>query len=128
MPNVFVSYRESDAVKARRLASDLSAAGHRVWFAEWEISLGDSIVGKINQGLGQAQYLVLCCSKDGQDSPWMSREWMSALACQLDGHGVRILPILLSGGAPPPILADLRYADLMIDWNKGLRELLTAIK
>jgi len=61
-------------------------------------------------------------------SPWMSREWMSALARQLDGHGVRLLPLRLSGGEPPALLADIRYADLVADWDRGVQELLAAIR
>ena len=61
-------------------------------------------------------------------APWMSREWMSALARQLDGHAVKLLPVRLSGGEPPAILADIKYADLVKDWDGGVRALLRAIR
>jgi hypothetical protein len=128
MAKVFVSYRRRDLPQVERLASEIRAAGHNVWFDEWEISLGDSVVQKIGEGLAGAAYLVLCCSPAGTDSGWMGREWMSALARQLNGAGIYILPVLLSGGTPPAILADLRYADLSRDWHLGVRELLSAIR
>jgi hypothetical protein len=53
---------------------------------------------------------------------------MSTLARQLNGHNVKILPIRLTGGQPPAILADIKYLDLMKDWNRGVSELLRAIK
>ncbi len=53
---------------------------------------------------------------------------MSSLARQLNGYGVKVLPIRLTGGEPPAILADLRYADLSDDWDKGLRQLLRALE
>jgi hypothetical protein len=128
MANVFISHRRADVVPAERLAEQLRAAGHRVWFDEWEIGLGDSIVGRMNEGLEGASYLVLCYSADGVDAPWIGREWLSALARQLQGQGVKILPVLLTGGRPPAILADIRHADLCADWDRGLAELLKAIR
>lgn len=128
MANVFISYRRNDAALAVRLAEEVRAAGHRVWFDEWEIGLGDSIVGRMNEGLAGAAYVVVCYSSSGVESAWISREWLSTLARQLAGHGVKLLPVLLSGGEPPAILADLRYADLTADWRGGMAELLRALK
>ncbi len=129
MANVFVSHRRSDTAEAERLATELRNAGHQVWFDEWNIGLGDSIVQRMNEGLTGATYVVLCYSGAGVDAPWIGREWMSALARQLEGRGVKILPVLLTGGGESPaILADLRYADLVKDWNKGVAELLRAVR
>ena len=127
MPNVFISHRKSDAALAERLAQELEIAGHQTWFDEWEINIGDSIVERINQGLDGMAYLVLCYSSSGM-SPWVDREWMSALSRQLSGQPVKILPVLLSGGGAPAILADIKYANLVKDWDKGVLDLLRAIK
>lgn len=128
MANVFISHRSADDVQAERLAGAIRAAGHRVWLDEWEVAVGDSIVERINKGLEGATYLVLCYSSSGVLTPWMGREWMSALARQLNGHGVKLLPVRLTGGRPPAILNDLKYADLVSDWPTGLLQLLGAIK
>jgi len=128
MARVFISYRRSDLPEIERLADEIRAAGHNVWFDEWEIRLGDSIVQRMEEGLESATHLVLCCSAAGVNTRWMSREWMSALARQLNGVGVRVLPVLLAGSAPPAILADLRYVDLGRDWSTGVHELLRALR
>ena len=128
MANVFISHRGSDAQEAERLADEIRNAGHQVWLDKWNISLGDSIVERMNEGLEGATYVVVCYSSSGVTSPWMSREWMSALARQLSGHGVKLLPVLLTGGDPPAILADLKYADLVSDWSRGISELLQAMR
>lgn len=128
MPDVFVSHRNSDAAAALRLADGLRRAGHNVWLDEWVINIGDSLVQRIDQGLQKASYLVLCYSDAGVMSPWISREWMSALARQLEGHNVRILPVMLSGSTAPAILADIYAADLRTDWDRGLTLLLRSIK
>jgi hypothetical protein len=128
MANVFISHRGSDAREAERLANEIRNAGHQVWLDVWNINLGDSIVERIDEGLEGATYVVVCYSSSGITSPWMSREWMSTLARQLSGHGVKILPVLLTGGGPPAILADLKYADLVSDWSQGISELLRAMR
>lgn len=125
--SVFISHRGADTEKATRLAEEIRAAGFVVWLDEWEISIGDSIVQKMNEGL-EAAYLVLCYSESDVLSPWISREWMSALSRQLNGYGIKVLPVRLSGGQPPAILADVKYADLVKDWNKGVQDLLRAMK
>lgn len=128
MSNVFISHRMQDAAQAERLAEAIRDAGHRVWFDGWEIGIGDSIVARIDEGLQGASYLVLCYSSSGTGSQWISREWMSALSRQLNGRGIKLLPVNLTGGEPPAILDDLKWADLVKDWDKGLSELLKAIR
>ena len=127
MATVFVSHRGADLHPAERLASDLEARGHKVWLDSWNIKVGDSIIGQIDGGLSGSAYLVLCYSDAGSTSPWMSREWMSVLARQLEGHAVQILPVRLTGGSPPSILADVKYADLVSDWAGGVDALCDAL-
>ncbi len=125
---VFISHRRQDTALAERLAEEIRQAGFQVWFDEWNIRIGDSIVERINTGLENARYLILCYSDAGVLSPWMSREWMSALARQLNGYGISVLPARLSGGEPPAILADIKYADLVQDWSRGVTDLLYAMR
>lgn len=128
MAKVFVSHRGADTAEAERLATEIRAAGHDVWLDAWAIGLGDSIVGRIDEGLAGAAYVVLCLSAQGVSTPWMGREWMSTLARQLDGRGVKLLPVRLTGGDPPAILADIKYADLVTSWTRGVADLLRAIR
>lgn len=128
MAKVFISHRGQDANKAERLARDIRAAGHQVWLDIWEVQPGDSIVRRINEGLEEADYVVVCYSMANATSPWMSREWMSSLARQLESCGVRLLPALLTGRQIPAVIYDLKYADLISDWSTGLADLLRAIK
>lgn len=128
MANVFISHRGSDAQQAEQLAIEIRNAGHQVWLDAWKIELGDSIIKRMDEGLEGATYVVVCYSSSGITAPWMSREWMSTLARQLDGRGVKLLPVLLTGGEPPAILADIKYADLVKNWQQGISQLLHAIR
>jgi hypothetical protein len=58
----------------------------------------------------------------------MSAEMWSAFARQLNGKPIKLIPVLLRGGALPAFLADLRPANLADDWDTGVAELLRAIK
>jgi hypothetical protein len=128
MANVFISHRKSDDREAEQLATEIRNAGHHVWLDMWDINIGDSIVERMNEGLEGASYLILCYSTSGVTSAWMGREWMSALAAQLNGEGVKILPVILTGGQPPFILKDMMYVDLTRDWAEGVKRLLRSIK
>jgi hypothetical protein len=128
MASIFISHRGTDQDAAERLARELRNRGHVVWLDAWEINVGDSIIERIEDGLSGSSYLVLCYSNAGSMSPWMTREWMSTLARQLAGSQVRLLPVRLTGGSPPAILADLKYADLVADWPAGVDALCDAVR
>ena len=127
MASVFICHRKIDAAVAERLALQVQAAGHSVWFDEWQINIGDSIVARIDRKLQSSGYLLLCFSSSGT-SPWVDREWMSTLARQLDGCNVKVIPVRLTGGRAPAILDDIKSADLATDWDKGVQALLKGIR
>lgn len=126
MAKVFISHRGADSMLAEKLAKEIRDNGHQVWLDIWNIDIGDSIVGRINEGLTGEIALILCLSSSGL-SDWMNVEWMSVLAQQLNGQNVKLLPIRLSGGTLPPILADKKYADLAADWDHGIFLVLKAL-
>lgn len=127
MPKVFICHRSADKALAEQLAQEIRAAGHDVWLDLWKIGIGDSVVAEIDKGLTATAYLVLCYSAAGP-SDWTDREFHSTLHRQLSGQPVKVLPALLSGGAPPAIVADIKFADLVADWNTGVADLLRAIQ
>lgn len=127
MARIFISHRGIDAAPALRLACELRDRGQSVWLDEWEINLGDSIIERIDSGLKGADFLLLCCSGFGVDAPWMSREWMSALARQLNGHHLRIIPVLFDGGEVPSILSDIKCVNLFEDWHGGILQICVAL-
>ena len=110
------------------MAQEIRAAGHKVWLDDWEINVGDSIVGRMQEGLEASAYLVLCYSNSDVLAPWISREWLSALARQMNGANVKVLPVVLTGGGPPAILSDIQYADLTKNWSVAIKSLLRAIR
>ncbi|AUG75696.1 hypothetical protein CFP65_0747 [Kitasatospora sp. MMS16-BH015] len=128
MAGVFISHRGADSAEAEKLGAELVARGHRIKLDVLDVKIGDSVVGWMDEGLTVATHVVVCYSDAGVLAPWMSREWMSTLARQLEGEAVKLLPARLTGGRPPAILADLKYADLVADWARGVEELDRALR
>lgn len=112
MAKVFISYTAANRDVARRLASDLQHLGHEVFFDEWSIPLGDSIVSSVNQGLTDAEYVVILLSKDSVHSVWMQREWQSKYYEEAQRNQMMLLPALLEDCEIPALLADKKHADL----------------
>jgi TIR domain-containing protein len=127
VPYVFISHRSADLDLARKLSAELAQCGNDVWLDDEKILPGDSIVGKIEDGLIKPGYFLLCLSGHGP-SLWTDREWMSALARQLAGADVRLVPVFLTGGKIPAILADIKAVDLTKDWADGVDLLCKAIR
>jgi hypothetical protein len=127
MARVFVSHRGSDTPEAERLAVELKSAGHVVFLDAWDLGVGNSIIGWMNESLGEASAVVLCLSKDTSEGRWWDREWMSSLNRQMNREGIRIYPVRLTGSHCPPILADIKVADCVADFDRGVRDLLRAL-
>jgi hypothetical protein len=114
MPLVFISYSSKDRSTARKIANDLQSAGVHVWLDEWEIVVGESISQKIQQGLGEADFLVVLLSKHGVESGWVAKEWQSRIGDEAISKDVVVLPIRLDTAVSmPPLLRDKKYADFL---------------
>jgi hypothetical protein len=96
-----------------------------VWYSDWAIKAGESIVEKINEGLTQNDTLVVLLSRESVASPWVRRELTATVMDQLAGQDVTVVPILIEECSIPPVLRDIRYIDMRPDrFEKGFIELL----
>ena len=127
-PKVFISYSHQDRDFAERLAGDLSGHGIIVWWDEWGIRVGDSLLSKLQQGIIASSYLAIVLSPESVASSWVQEELNLALHRQLQERRVFVLPILFRECEVPPFLAEKKYADFSDDYDAGLQELLSAIQ
>ena len=72
--DVFLSHSSKDKPVVRAIAERLCADKLRVWFDEWELKPGDSILSKIEEGLEHSRVLVLCMSANAFGSDWPQLE------------------------------------------------------
>ena len=69
MVKIFISHASQDKEFVRQLGRDLAELGHYPWLDEWEIKVGECIPTKIQQGLADADYVVLVLSQHAVDQP-----------------------------------------------------------
>jgi tetratricopeptide (TPR) repeat protein len=126
---VFISYDHDDRSFAERLALDLRASGLSVWWDEWEIKVGESIVKRVNEGIKESAYLIAVLSPSSVASDWVQRELFSALMSQLSAErDITILPILVSDCEVPALFRDIKWADFRQSYETGIGQLLGAFK
>lgn len=126
MSGVFISYSHKDRPFVERLAIDLKAKGLNLWYDQWELKVGDSLVDKINYGIKSQDFLITVLSKSSVKSEWVRRELNAALIKELQERRVVILPIVIEDCDIPPLLSDKVYADFRGSYLSGLNKLLDA--
>ena len=72
--DLFLSHSSKDKAVAQPLAERLRKDGLKVWFDEWEVKPGDSILAKIEEGLEHSRVLVLSMSAHAFGSDWAQLE------------------------------------------------------
>lgn len=124
---IFVSHSSEDRELAERVATALKALNYNVWYADWAISPGDSIVRKISSALAQNDTLVILLSPRSVSSRWVQKELSVALMLQLKGQNVRIIPILIEDCDIPKEIHDIKYVDMSVDFQDGFVQLLKVL-
>jgi hypothetical protein len=127
MANLFISHASSDKPFIRMLAHDLAAKGHEVWLDEWEVKVGESIPLKIEQGITQADFVLLGLSENSVKSNWVEREWRSKFWDQINENKTMVLPMLIEKCTIPKLLNGIKYANFAKSYSTGLGELLDAL-
>ena len=105
----FISYNKADKDAARNIALFLAAENTNVWFDEWEISAGDSIIAQINQGLAGCTHFIILWSANSATSTWVRAELEAILVKAIKSGNPRIIPMLLDDTPLPPLLQPLKY-------------------
>lgn len=126
--DVFLSHNAEDKPRVRRLADRLKQAGLRVWFDEWNVGPGDIIALKVDEGLEQSRVLVLCISKNGLASGWMSLERSTAVHRDPANDRRRFIPLLLDDCDLPDTLRRYRLVDFRDEADSAFADLLTACR
>jgi len=114
----FISHNRADKKIAREIALFLVAENVSVWFDDWEVAAGDSIVGKVEEALGQCTHFVFLWSENAAKSNWVRREMSAVVQRAIESGNPRVIPVRLDDTPLPALLADLRY----IRYRGGLEE------
>lgn len=85
-------------------AKQLREKGINAWVDKWEMLPGDSIVDRIfEEGLKEAQAVIVVLSKFSVDKPWV-REELNAAVVKRINTGSKLIPVLLDDCQVPEAL------------------------
>lgn len=107
VPNVFISYNTKDRSIASEIATFLAADNINVWFDEWKVTLGDSLINEVQVGL-ECSHFIFLISKNISSSKFQKRESQSTLARFIQKGSPKIIPIILDDSEPPALLTDIK--------------------
>jgi hypothetical protein len=126
---LFISYSSRDRAFARRIRVDAEANGCITWIDEKDIEAGDSIPTRIEHGLQTCDVFLLLVSAVSLSSPWVQREYETALALQLNlgERRPRIVPALLDHSAPPPLLRPVKWLSFSDSYTRAIVDLLKTL-
>ncbi len=112
---MFVSHasEDKDAV-ARPLAEELRGRGLNVWYDEYELRIGDSLLRKIDEGLANSRRAIVILSPNFFAKHWAGEELAGLSALEAASGERRLLPVWhelshAEVAAAAPMLAD-RFA------------------
>ncbi|MGK8525105.1 toll/interleukin-1 receptor domain-containing protein [Nocardia asteroides] len=113
---VFLSHSSQDAEAVRKVAQEFKREGIPYWVDEEQITFGDPIVGKIEEGLKNSRYVVVCASENVGRSGWCRAEYGPILHREFSGDtSRRVIPLSLDGSGSessvPLLLSDKMRAD-----------------
>ena len=116
---VFLSYNSADKGLARKIGAHLVIVGVDVWFDEWEIQAGDSVPGRLDEGLKDFDVFVLLWSSAANKSQWVRQELNTAITRTIARGSGKIIPCKLDNTPLPPLIEDRHYVD-MNDTQTGI--------
>jgi hypothetical protein len=125
---IFICHASEDWQIADSIANSLRERGFAIWYDRWSLRVGDSIIDKINQGIGHCRFMVVIFSKNSTEKSWCMREMNAALQKQLRDKGILILPVVIDDCEIPLLFQDILFADFRKSLKSGTKQLIEAIR
>ena len=92
--DLFICHASEDKeVVARPLAEYLREKGYRVWYDEFSLQIGDSLLHKINEGIAGSKFGVIVLSHQFFAKQWTKKELGGLFAKEIAGGEKVLLPI-----------------------------------
>ncbi|PWF23957.1 toll/interleukin-1 receptor domain-containing protein [Corticimicrobacter populi] len=118
---IFISYSHKDKDFVDRLAMQLVRTNVHVWLDRWELSVGDSIVDKVQEAVDGASALLVILSKASVESEWCKKELSAGLLRELEEKRVVVMPVMLEECTVPVFARGKMFADFRTDFDAGFR-------
>ena len=127
MKSIFLSYSHRDKDIARDLVARLTAHGVDVWRDEDEMSIGTQVPAHIASAIQMKDYLGVLLTPASVNSEWVHLEVQIALAQELEGRFVKVLPLLMEPTKVPEYLRHKLYADFTSNAEDAFQRLLDCL-
>lgn len=124
---IFISYSHKDKAFADRLATQLVRRNVNVWLDRWELSVGDSLVERIQEAVDGASALLVILSKASVASGWCKKELSAGLLRELEEKRVVVMPVMLEDCEVPIFARGKMFADFRTDFDVGLSAVIEGI-
>ncbi|MEN8134439.1 MAG: toll/interleukin-1 receptor domain-containing protein [Thermodesulfobacteriota bacterium] len=124
---IFISYSHENKEFVDKLAMQLVHRNVNVWLDRWELSIGDSIIDKVQEAVDGASALLVILSKASIASEWCKRELSSGFLRELEEKRVVVMPVLLENCDVPLFARGKLYADFRTNFDDGLRTVVEGI-
>ena len=124
---VFISYSHENKEFVDQLAIQLVQQNVHVWLDRWELSLGDSIIDKVQDAADGANALLVILSNASVASEWCKKELSAGLLRELEEKRVVVMPILLEDCKVPLFARGKFYADFRTNFDHGLKTVIDGI-
>jgi len=110
---IFLSHNSKDKPIVRQVAEALEKIFKRenIFYDEWSIQPGDSIIDKMDKGLTSCKYFLFFISENSLKSQMVEMEWQSALIKKAK-ENIKFIPIRMDRSIIPQILTRTLYIDL----------------
>ena len=139
MSHVFISYVSENREEVNKLHQTLTSHGIKVWSDWQDLNPGDPFELVIRNAIRGGDFFIACFSKEyeARGKTYMNKELMLAIEelHQRPTNKVWFIPVKLNECEIPDIdiglgesLYDLHYADLSMDWENGVQNIIKAIQ
>ena len=106
-PVAFISHASPDKARfVRALCDMLALRGIQPWLDERDLLPGRNLVDEIfNNGISKSDIVIIVLSENSIASPWVTEELSVAVVQKIAGAVKLIVPVVLDGVTPPPVLS-----------------------
>ncbi|MCL5772673.1 MAG: toll/interleukin-1 receptor domain-containing protein [Actinobacteria bacterium] len=134
--DVFICHASEDKINIiRPLIEGFDKNKISYWFDEADIKWGDSLTGKVNEGLRISKYVLVVLSPNFILKPWPEREFYAALNMESSSGEVKVLPLLVGSEKEKkeileryPLINDKKYLPWDLSIDNILSELLSRLE
>jgi hypothetical protein len=118
--DVFLSHGHEDkAAFVYPLVKSLNNYSVSYWLDEVEIGWGDSIIGRINEGLSSSHFVLVLLTDAFLRKKWTIAELETALSAEISSHKITVLPIMATESENIFKLFPLLRRKLFLNWLEG---------